>query len=86
MPQICKFLGYIIFFWSRETGEPVHVHVCKGKPSKDATKIWIEDEPRLEHNKSKIPQKDLNRIMQWLTVNKNFVIDKWNEHFEEEFN
>ncbi len=83
MPQICKLLGYLIFFWSHETGEPVHVHVCKGKPVKDATKIWIEDEPRIEHNKSKIPQKDLNRILQWLSANKNFVINKWNEHFEQ---
>ena len=67
MPQICRLLGYIIFFWSNENNEPVHVHVCKGKPHEDATKIWIEDEPRLEHNK--------------LAANKNFVVDKWNKHF-----
>ena len=83
MPQIVKLFGYLIFFWSNENDEPIHVHVCRGSPTKDATKIWIEDEPRLEHNKSKIPAKDLSRIMQWLTANKDLIIDKWNEHFSE---
>ena len=82
MPQVCRLLGYLIFFWSNENNEPIHVHVCKGKPSADATKIWMEDVPRLEHNKSQIPAKDLNRIMQWLAANKNFVVNKWNQHFK----
>lgn len=82
MPQVCKILGYLIFFWSRKESEPPHVHICKGKPHKDATKIWIEELPRLEHNKSEIPAHDLNRIMQWLTINRDFVIAKWNEHFD----
>ena len=81
MPQVCRLLGYLIFFWSNKNNEPVHVHVCKGKPSADETKIWLEVEPRLEHNKSRIPAKDLNRIMQWLAANKDFVLNKWNEHF-----
>jgi len=51
------------------------------KPSADATKIWLEDIPRVEHNKSHIPAKDLNRILQWLAANKIFVERKWNEHF-----
>ena len=82
VPQVYKILGYIIFFWSREENEPVHVHACKGKPHKDATKIWMEEVPRLEHNKSEIPAHDLSRIMQWLAVNRDFVISKWNEHFD----
>ncbi|MCR5030480.1 MAG: DUF4160 domain-containing protein, partial [Selenomonadaceae bacterium] len=27
LPQVCKILGYLIFFWSREDSEPPHVHV-----------------------------------------------------------
>ena len=81
MPQVSKLLGYLIFFWSNENNEPVHVHVCKGSPHEDATKIWLEDEPRLEHNKSHIPSKDLNRILKWLAANKNLVEKKWAEHF-----
>lgn len=82
MPQITKLLGYLIFFWSNENNESIHVHVCEGVPGENATKIWLEDEPRLEHNKSQIPSKDLNRIMKWLTANRNFVERKWNEHFK----
>jgi hypothetical protein len=82
LPQVCKILGYLIFFWSREDSEPPHVHVCKGKPHKDATKIWLESVPRLEHNKSEIPAKDLNRIMQWLAANREFVLAKWEGHFD----
>jgi len=42
----------------------------------------MEEVPRLEHNKSEIPAHDLSRIMQWLAVNRDFVISKWNEHFD----
>ena len=81
LPQVYRVLGYLIFFWSREENEPVHIHVCKGKPHKDATKIWMEKTPRLEHNKSQIPKKDLNRIMQWLAVNRAIVIEAWHDYF-----
>ncbi len=43
MPQIFKFGGYIIFFWSNENKptEPIHVHVVKHNPRANSTKIWI---------------------------------------------
>ena len=84
MPQVFKIGSYLVYFWANEgkPTEPVHVHACKGKPHKDATKIWMEEVPRLEHNKSEIPAHDLSRIMQWLAVNRDFVISKWNEHFD----
>ncbi|MDD7740505.1 MAG: DUF4160 domain-containing protein [Fusicatenibacter sp.] len=25
--------GYTVYFWSNENGEPIHVHVSKGKPT-----------------------------------------------------
>ena len=46
-------------------------------------KFLIEDEPRLEHNKSRIPTKDLNRIMKWLAMNRSLVERKWAEHFKD---
>ena len=82
LPQVSKLFGYLIFFWSNENNEPIHVYVCKGKPSADATKIWLEDEPRLEHNKSHISAKDLNRIMKWLAANRQLIEKKWAEHFK----
>ena len=82
MPQVFVILGYIVYFWSNENDEPIHVHVCKGSPQKDATKVWItEDGPVLEHNKSKIPKKDLKRMLAWIAMNDELIIKKWQFHF-----
>lgn len=81
MPRIAEILGYIIYFWSNENDEPCYVHVSRKRAVKNATKIWIEDTPRLAHNKSKIPERDLNKIMRWLSTNREIVLDKWNQHF-----
>ncbi len=41
MPQIFKIGSYTVYFWMNEgiPLEPVHVHVAKGVPSKNATKM-----------------------------------------------
>ena len=41
LPNLFEVSGYKIFFWSNENNEPIHVHICKGKPSKNSTKIWL---------------------------------------------
>ena len=83
MPHVDNVLGYNIFFWSKEKGEPPHVHICKGKPHSGATKIWIDyDEPRLEHNRSQIPSKDLKRLLQWVALNREMLITMWHDHFD----
>lgn len=81
MPNVAYFGKYTIFFWSNENDEPIHVHVCEGAPHKDATKIWLDGMVRVAHNKSKIPAKDLNRILQWLVTNRELVVAKWEKHF-----
>lgn len=39
--MLYKLLGYTIYFWSGDAVEPVHVHVCQGRPTENATKIWV---------------------------------------------
>ena len=39
MPTLYKLLGYTIYFWSGDGAEPVHVHVGKGRPNENDTKI-----------------------------------------------
>ena len=67
MPKaLIDFLGYAIYFWLNENEplEPVHVHVAKGKPTPNATKVWItRSGVRLEHNNSKIPRNELKEIL-----------------------
>lgn len=43
MPQVFKIGSYWVYFWSDENEplEPVHVHIAKGSPVKNATKVWI---------------------------------------------
>jgi hypothetical protein len=49
MPKALRdFLGLSFFFWSNEqsggTLEPVHIHICRGKPSSHSTKVWLKPE------------------------------------------
>lgn len=83
MPTWGELLGYRIFFWSREEGEPIHVHVCKGKPTANATKIWIlpNGNPVVAHNNSHIPAKDLNRLLKGIAANQESIVFAWYRHF-----
>ena len=35
LPNLFEISGYKIFFWSNENFEPIHIHISKGKPSKN---------------------------------------------------
>ena len=56
--------GYTVYFWSNENGEPIHVHIAKGKPTPNATKIWLTKSGGciLASNGSKISNKELNGV------------------------
>ena len=58
MPRVLlDFRGYVFYFYSREDGEPIHVHVSKGKQSENCAKFWIKrDCVELAHNNGKIPK------------------------------
>ena len=64
MPNLFTIMGYKVFFWSNESGEPIHVHISKGQPNKNATKIWLTRSGGciLANNNGNIPKKDLNKL------------------------
>ncbi len=66
MPRLFTVSGYIVYFWSNENGEPIHVHISKGKPSPNGTKIWLTKNGGciLASNGSKISNKELNELME----------------------
>ena len=71
-------------FWLNENEplEPVHVHVAKGKPTPNATKVWItRSGVRLENNNSKIPRNELKEILNFINENKDTVIVEWATRF-----
>ncbi|HIY83278.1 MAG TPA: DUF4160 domain-containing protein [Candidatus Rubneribacter avistercoris] len=81
MPRLYVFGQYVIFFWVGENGEPVHVHVSVKRPEKDSTKIWLTRSggALLAHNASRIPQRDLNNILDFITYNHSAICERWHE-------
>ena len=87
MPQLLRIGPYIIYFWSNESEplEPVHVHIAEGIARKDATKVWITSTGKtlLCNNKSKIPERILNKLLRVVEANSAEVIEAWQNHFGE---
>lgn len=83
LPTWGEILGYRIYFWSNENNEPIHVHICKGAPTANATKVWIppNGNPVVANNDSHIPQKDLNRLLKAIAANKESIVFSWYQHF-----
>ena len=87
MPQIFKIGPYVIYFWSDENMplEPIHVHVAEGVPHANATKIWITRKGKalLCHNNSKIPPRQLRKLMRVIEANSSEITDAWFDYFGE---
>lgn len=78
-----KFIGYKIYFWSNENNEPIHVHVSKGNPSQNSTKVWLTQAGGciLANNKSRIPNSDLNKLLSIISRHYFLIIAKWKEYY-----
>ena len=83
MPSIFEICGYKIYFWSNENNEPIHVHVSKGKPTQNSTKIWLTKSGGcILSNNSKIPNNDLNVLLDAITSNYFFIVSYWKKFYE----
>lgn len=84
MPQLMQILGYLVYFWSNEgvPREPIHVHIAK-RPTANGTKIWIlkNGSVQLANNNSKIPKKDLKRLMSLIESFHSEIEQAWKKHF-----
>lgn len=83
MPKLFSVCGYTVYFWSNENGEPIHVHVSKGRPTPNGTKIWLTRSGGciLAHNGSKIPMHELNELMVFISAQFFLICDKWKNAF-----
>ena len=83
MPQIFKIGSYVVYFWSNEGNplEPIHVHIIKGVPSANATKIWITKSGKclLCNNNSRIDERVLRNMMDIIEARSHEVVSKWKE-------
>lgn len=86
MPQIFKIGSYLIYFWSNENDplEPIHVHVSKGVPSENSTKIWITESGKclLCNNNSHIPSRTLRDIMEIIEARSDEIKQRWVAYFK----
>ena len=75
--------GYSVSVWSDENNEPTDVHVAKDKPTPNATKIWPTKSGGciLASNGSKISNKELNELMEFISAQFFLICAKWKQAF-----
>lgn len=83
LPSIFTVSGYKVFFWSNENGEPIHVHIAKGKPTPNATKVWLTKSGGciLVNNGSNIPRKELNELLEFISAQFFLICSEWKKFF-----
>lgn len=83
LPKLFMFREYIIYFWSSDICEPIHVHISKRKPAANATKIWITrtGECILASNGSRIPNDELKKIMRYVSFQSFHICKEWKRRF-----
>ena len=59
------------------------MHISKGKPSINSTKVWITKTGGciLANNSSKIPEKELNRLLEIIPLYYFKIVSKWKETY-----
>lgn len=80
LPKLFMVSGYTV---SNENGEPIHVHVSKGKPTPNATKIQLTKSGGciLASNGSKISDKELNGLRVFISAQFFLICAKWKQAF-----
>lgn len=86
LPNVLIFGSYILFFWSNEGSEPVHIHVAVKRPSRVSAKFCILEDGscKLANNHADIPKKDLKRISEFIQGNIEDILKAWKDFFVEE--
>ena len=84
MPKILSYGMYIIYFWSNEKGEPIHVHIGIKRPAENDTKLWLlrTGDTVLVHNNNNIPSKELKKLQELIKTNKKKIISEWSARFD----
>lgn len=84
LPSLFRIGPYLVFFWSNENFEPIHVHIGKGKPSSNATKVWLTASGGciVANNSSKIPRNELNEMLEVISAQHYMICQEWKNHFK----
>lgn len=79
MPEIFRFYGFSFFFYSKEH-EPLHVHV---EGNGGCAKFDLEGEDFVLVERVNIKTNDMKRIKEVIDENKDIIISRWNEYFNQ---
>lgn len=75
MPTILRIGPYRFFFFSEESGAPVHVHVIREQTE---AKFWIRPTVSIASNDG-FAQHELHKIMRLVDENKEVIENEWNK-------
>ena len=83
MPRVLIFGRFVLFFWSAEEGEPIHIHVSVKVPSPNSVKYWLLSDGgcELAYSDGSISSKELRRIQRFITLNHEMIVKSWAEFF-----
>ena len=83
MPGLYRINGFLIYFWANESGEPIHVHVAKGRQSPNAVKFWILENGDVlaDRNTTGMTVKELRGITDFLRSVSPDIVRSWQEVF-----
>ncbi len=78
MPIVIKIRGIRFYFYS-DDHEPIHIHV-KGHGGE--AKIEVEPQVVLVYSRG-FSRNDIGKIMEIVRANRDAIIAKWKEHFDD---
>jgi len=78
MPTILRIGPYRFFFFSEESGEPIHVHVIRERIE---AKFWITPTVSVAGNDG-FAQHELRKVMRLVEENKGLIEHEWNKRKE----
>ncbi len=82
MPTVFPTLGgFRFFFFSVDRGEPMHVHVAKGRAY---AKYWMH--PLALARSRNLRSHELNAVARLIEEHREEIERKWHEHFGRELN
>lgn len=79
MPQLFRIGSLVLYFWSNESGEPVHIHVSVGRQSNRSSKFWLTRTGGvlLEDNGSRLSPKEISMLTSFITLNHTRIVNRW---------
>ncbi|NDW04119.1 DUF4160 domain-containing protein [Jiella sp. 40Bstr34] len=76
MPTVLQWRGHRFLFYSKEIGEPPHIHVLKDAKQ---MKVWLRD-LRLARNAG-FAGHEINAIMKIVAENQDRFLEAWDDYF-----